>query len=417
MNHVKKKFSCNEIIQECFDYFKKLKKKSIDINKSGFTYFCIWENTIGLEKLKTFLYKKYFSLFYNYFLNIYRISYLSNFEVENKVALKDKENLFISWESSKSIEKNFYHSYRYISYFERERKSSIWFLIDTNQIYKKNNLKNAIFFYRKKVFFNFLYTIKTFFNLLKKNKFNFIKLIHEFNCESIFSEILKKKLFIIIKKNKFKKIIISYEGQPFQKYLISNVKQNFPNIKIYCDIHSFQPSYFHLMNLNYQADYYVTHDKYQKNFLIKFFKYPRKKIIYKKFLNTKKKKDLIGKVFLPYSLNHQKCKIIINSLKSIQLKKKLNLENFALRPHPVSKHDYIYRQQIKKLKKIFKFRGGEKKEIIVIGSSNVIFEALFLNLNVIQITLDGFYDRVLTFFWKKIKEGKIQSNIFHYSLK
>jgi len=278
---VKKKIDQKELFNKCVGLLRYLKKKNIDISSSGYTYFCTWSKTIGYHRAKALISNNKKKLIFEGLKNFLKIGYLSNFELQLNPN-SNVENIFIAWSTNNTLTKDLYKSERYISGFKNERKNGSWFLIHQDIYEKDIKINNTFILKRNKVFFNFFFLTKILFKSLKKNKINISKILHELNTERVFSNIVLKKFLKILENNNTKKIIISYEAQSFQKYLIENVKKNFPSIKIYCDIHSLQPSYIHLIDLTYKADFYITHNSDQKNFMIKKLKIDKKKIIKKK---------------------------------------------------------------------------------------------------------------------------------------
>ena len=407
-----KKIDQKELFYKCLKYLNYLKINKIDISLSGYTYFCTWSKTIGYHRARSLILNNQISFILESIKNFIKIGYLSNFELK----FKPKSNIntiFLAWSTNNTLSENLHKSERYISGFKNERKNGSWFLIHQD-IYNKNfKLNNVFLLKRNKVFFNFFFLIKIFFKNLKKNKLNFLKIIHELNSESIFSEIVLDKFFEILKKKKTKKIIISYEAQPFQKHLINKIKNKFSHIKIYCDIHSLQPSYIHLIDLNYKSNFYITHNIDQKNFLINKLNIEKKKVILKKIKVSKKKNNFLGRIFLPYSFDN--IETIKNSLSLLVEKNYIKLKNFKLNPHPVAFNDSSYKKKCLNIQKSFKFGDTISKTVLIVGNTNVLFEVLELKLDVIHIIIDEMCDKISPFFWKNIKIIKLDENIYKYS--
>lgn len=407
-----KKIDQRKLFYKCLEFLRHLKKKNIDISSSGYTYFCTWSKTIGYHKAKSLIDNNKIKLLFEGLKNFLKIGYFSNFELQINPN-SNTENIFIAWSTNNTLNKDLYKSERYISGFKNERKNGSWFLIHQDKYAKNIKLNNTFILKRNKVFFNFFFLTKILFKNLKKNKINISKICHELNTEKVFSDIVLTKFLKILKKDNTKKIIISYEAQSFQKYLIKYVKKNFPSIKIYCDIHSLQPSYIHLIDLTYKADFYITHNSDQKNFMIKKLKIDKKKIIKKKIAISKKKKDFLGKIFLPYAFDN--IENIIQSFLILEKKKYVKLRNFELNPHPVALNDFIYKKNCLNIKKYFKFGIPSSKTVLIIGNTNVLFEVLDLRLDVIHIVLDEISDKISPFFWSKIRIIKLEKNIYKYS--
>lgn len=406
--------SQKKLFYDSIKYLKYLKKKNIDHQSSGITYFCTWSKTIGYYKLRFFISKKKLALFFHIIKNFLKIGYFSNFELDF-VGNSERKNLFIAWSTNETLNTNLFNSNRYISGFKQERKEGCWFLIHEGEHSKKNKLKNVYLLKRKKIYFNFFFLIKEVIRSVKVNKLSLLKNIHSLNTEFVFSKIVEEKFFKFIKKDKIEKIIISYEAQPFQKNLIKKIKKNFPKIIIYCDIHSLQPSYLHLTDLNYYADFYITHNKDQKDFLVEKLKIKKQKIIQKKIVISNSKNNFYGKIFLPYFLNN--FALINESLQFLENKKIIRLKDFSLQPHPVAFTDNFYRSKCLYLKQKYHLKKNSSKKVIIIGNTNILFEALNLNLDVIHITTDFICDTINSFFWKSVERLNLNSNIYIYKLK
>ena len=58
-------------------------------------------------------------------------------------------------------------------------------------------------------------------NLIRYN-FNLKKFMHYFSAQTIFAEKIYKYLKIVLRNNEIDKVILPYEGQPFQNFILNN---------------------------------------------------------------------------------------------------------------------------------------------------------------------------------------------------
>jgi hypothetical protein len=77
----------------------------------------------------------------------------------------------------------------------------------------------------------------------------------------------------------------------------------------------------------------------------------------------------------------------------------------------------MYKKNCLIIKKYFKFGIPSSKTVLIVGNTNVLFEALDLRLDVIHIVLDEISDKISPFFWSKIRIIKLEENIYKYSYK
>ena len=69
---------------------------------------------------------------------------------------------------------------------------------------------------------------------------------------------------------------MSYEGQPFQNYLIQKIREEFKDVKIYGIVKSFQPYPIHLYKHTNVPDKIIYCHKSIKMHMIKNFKMEKK---------------------------------------------------------------------------------------------------------------------------------------------
>lgn len=419
------------IIKLYKQFILRQKKNKVDVSINYSCYFPNWGESYGDYILKI-LQKKinikdrfYYSLreIYNY----YNHSDLQVFK-NNYVDLKKYSNLVLSWGTDKDfdINGNFYD--RYFNKYNLYNKNTLWIIIyQGKDLEFKNNVENLIIVKKKREFIinflffnlnNFLYfSVKSFF-ANKKTIFDFIK-ITKFDYK------LKDLILKILKNNNFEKIIVPYEGQPFQNYIFNEIQKL--NIKI------LTIGYVH-SSLSAFPSIYLKREGHPKKILIHGL---NNKIILSNFLNWKKndlyitesarfliskKKLFKNKIFLPYSINNPD--FLIKKFEIFLKKSKdKSLPIFAIKNHPLMSYSLYHIKFIKSINKLIlknkkKFSYNNKNNLsICFGVTNSVIEALERKVNVLHIFYNPVFESFNTLIWKDIKIEILDNNIYKYSLK
>ena len=111
------------------------------------------------------------------------------------------------------------------------------------------------------------------------------------SVQSVFAELVTNKVLKILDKHNFKEIIMPFEAQPFQKYIISNVKKNSKKSKIVSYINGIQPFPIHLHDNKNIADINFSISETQIYQLSKIFKWKKNKLKLIKSKKLSKKKN------------------------------------------------------------------------------------------------------------------------------
>ena len=222
-------------------YLNKIKKKNIDISKSAFCYLNTYSPSPGYAKITNWLKKKdsikdYILIIFTHIISVARYS---NFILINKKNQKF-EKILITWgKKTDFINGSFYD--KFTNSKSNRLKKTIIFLIYLDEILPKKIPENVIILYNKKKF-NFIFFFRIFLKFFLINIFSLRKFFHYFSSQTVFAEIVNENLFSILSEKKVSKIILPYEGQPFQNYVLNNLKKKYRGITSIGFIHSMVPA-------------------------------------------------------------------------------------------------------------------------------------------------------------------------------
>ena len=401
---------------------KFIKKKNFF--HSIISYFAIFEKNPGSYFLKSHLNKKYmFNFYISYTKHILGILNNCNlFYKENLNKKKFYDTIIISWAFKKNFNKEGNYFDKYLRKKSSKNQNIIWFLVYMDDKLPKKIDDNIIIVYKKKFLpINLIYYFIYIFKIIKKNLIG-KKFLLKLNSFSAFSHEFIKIFNKKIDLKKIKNIFIVYEGQPFQKDLVDEVRKKNKKSKIIAYDHSAPPPL--PLNLIYDAsspDYLLVTGKEQINFYSKYLMWPRSKlkIINTMRFNNEKKFFYTNKIFIPYELDNQKG--YMSSIKKLIEYEKINLKNSIIQNHPLRLESRIHNDFINDLKKIssscvkpqiFK----KDKSSIFFGQTTAIIIALEFGLTCYHICSDPIFDSYSSALWKNLKVQKIDNFLFKYNL-
>ena len=417
-----------EILYFISNYIK-LNNEKVNVANSAVCYFLNYGNYISSSFLKLKFYGiRYIPIFViNLLKNFYSFNNAYNYECTNKKNIEKKKfkNLLISNVSKKDFLNDGSYKDNYFKIKSNNYKEILFFLNSIDGFIPKKLQKNLIVFRKQNHQVKSIkFFLKNFFSFLIKNKLSFRKMFHHFNFFSEFSNKIFTHLFEIISKNKFKKIIMLYEAQPYQNNLIYELKKRNINSKTIGFYHSgLLPLHSSLIFRKGAPDKLLISGSFQKKYCEKYLGWPKKRVdnvpSFRYLRNSLSlNKD---KIYLPYSIS--RTNIILNSLK-IYFKQAPNrsLPYYLIQNHPATKNSRKHLYLIKKIKKILqeykkKFNRGSKKISIFIGSTSSIILALEQKKQVIHITEDPIFDSFNIKMWNNLDVKKIDEFIFKYKLK
>ena len=102
-------------------------------------------------------------------------------------------------------------------------KKSLFFVIYLEKNLPKLVPKNVILIHKKNYSRSLIFFFKELFKNLIRYKFNPKKFIHYFSAQTIFAEKINEHLKIVLRNNEIDKVILPYEGQPFQNFILNKL--------------------------------------------------------------------------------------------------------------------------------------------------------------------------------------------------
>ena len=331
------------------------------------------------------------------------------------------KNIFVTWAFKNNFKKNGKFIDKFFNVDSKKLKNSLWFVIYMDNKIPKKIPVNVIILNKGKKSFNLIIIL----NLILKNliflfkDFNyFLSLISNFN---FFSQIIIKKIKPFIKKD-IDKLIMPYEGQPFQNLIIKDVRKIALKVKTIGYIHSpplALPANF--MRKSFSPDQLIVNGKDQLYCFNRYLGWKKNQLkILPSFRFIKTKKINQNFIYLPFALKNSD--IIMKSLKYLSEKKIIDIKKFKIKGHPLSSSTKKISDLVRSFNRFKANAKGfnnksNKKLLIFIGSSGAIIEALEKGSKVMQIAEVPEFDLYSNTIWPNIERKKIINNIYEYSLK
>ncbi len=385
------------LIQKVKKYFNRLSNLDIDISKSSFCYIPSFGLNPGNTKLIKWIDNKLLNLenIKIIFFHILAISSYYNYKIYNGNQ-KNYKSLFISWGKKKDFKNNNF-SDKLLNANSESHKKSLFFVIYLDEVKPSIIPKNVILFYKKKRGRSIFFLLKILTQSLFIYQFNLRKFIHYVSSQTIFAEKIYDKIDSVVKKNNIQKIIMPYEGQPFQNFVMSKLDKK---IKTHGIVHSILPALpTNLVKRKGSPQKIYVSSQEQKKVLIKFLGWNKSEIVVIDSLRFKKKidKGISGSIFLP--INIKNVNKIINDFDIFSKSQNLILiSKLKVRNHPAMNNSPIHKNLIKEInnlitKKNLKFKGKFKKNIcIFIGPTSAVIELLDKKFKVFHIPINPILD-------------------------
>ena len=410
-----------KLLKEIKNFFSINKKFKNLISRLDYYYLCPYDNSKGTSRL-IFFFNKFLSIkiyLIATFRDIYKILKIGKFKILNYNQNKKYNTIVFNWGKNSDFDKkgNFYD--KHFNVKSSYCPNILWVVIFLDKNIPRYIGKNIILIYNERKIFNLKNLFKIIFIAVFKNKnFNFLN--QELSFLTILSNFFLSNTNILL-NNKIKKVIMPYEGQPFQNSIFNCVHNYSKNIKTIGYVHSFPsglPSnYFKrsgsprkiIVSGDAQKFCFHSHLGWNKNEI--------KVLPSSRYL--KNKIDMKNKIFLPINFN-SKTKIL-SSIKKIAESQKLNLKNFEIKNHPHTSGSKKHESIIFDLRKIIINYSNSSKikktnVSIFIGPTASVIEALERNSTVFHICeipeLESYNKKI----WKYISSSSIDRNIFKYKL-
>ena len=160
---------------------------------------------------------------------------IQNYDCTKILKQKGFKYLLISHVSKTDFLKNGSYYDKYFSLQSNNHKNTLFFLNSIDGFSPKNLQKNIIIFKQREKKLSLQKLLIDLLKFIIENKFSIKKIFHYFNFNSQFSKIIFPHILKLIKINKFKKIFLFYEAQPYQNYFIKKIKDKYkiPTIGFY----------------------------------------------------------------------------------------------------------------------------------------------------------------------------------------
>jgi len=219
----------------------------------------------------------------------------------------------------------------------------------------------------------------------------------------------------------FKKIIMPYEGQPYQNFVIKNLTKKIINFKSIGVIHSILPALpLNLVKREGSPNHIYVSGDGQKEVLIKYCGWNNKEIFLTKSLRFNKKLDrkISGSIFFPINLN--KVNKISNYFEKFLIgSKEKSLPIMKTRNHPQMKESKNHQLLEVCLNKLFKkhknkFNPNIKQNVcLFIGTTSAVIEFLEKNVLIIHLPIHDEFDIYTRKIWRHIKTLN-KNGVFYY---
>lgn len=405
-------------------FIKLLKFQKIDTSKSSICYINTYSETPGYAIILLWLKSKnyIFKMIKIFLVNIFAITKYSEFILINY--RKQKFNkIIMTWGYKKDFNNMVFFD-KFSNIKSSDLKKTIIFVIYLDVLLPQKIPDNVVILYNnnKK---SLLFLIKKFFKILKENDFSLNKFFNYFSSQTIFAEIVNSNLSVLIKKNKVNKIVMPYEGQPFQNFVIKNLKNKFINIKTIGFVHSMIPALpLNFIRRDGSPDKIFLSGYCQKKIFLKYLGWNKNQIKIRDSIRIRKKiyKNQFNSIFFAIHLNDidlisQKFKKYLISL-SVK-----SLPTIKIKIHPSkikSKIQLLLKKKIQKSiidNKIKFSKLNQDQKSFHIGPTSAFIQYLENSKHAIHFTADPILDVYSNKFWNKIKTFKIDTHIYSYNLK
>ena len=408
--------------------FKFHLKKNIDLSKNSFFYYALWGNCIGFEKLKLFLKgkTKFLSFFKVYFKDIFSICFGHDFEIFNFSASNKRKIILISSASKSNFYKDGSYTDRYFQINSKDFKNIIFYLDYLDKDLPERLDENIVLFRLKKtsvligIFSFIMYFFKNFIKVI-----SFKGSVSEFTSQTIRAENLFQKISSLENITHFEKLILPYEGQPFQQFFVKEAKKINKDLLAIGYDHSAPHSLpFHLFYRDGAPDLLYMNGQSQIDHLISYQNWPKNKIKLipsLRYQNTDQS-DFSNTIFLPYQIFN--IEIVLNEIELFLKKSNLNsLNTINIKTHPVAVNENSQKYLKNGIQELFikyssKFDKSNKSQNIsfFIGPTTGVIVALEKDLRVVHICFDPIFDSYSSEMWPNLKTIKIGNNSLEYTL-
>lgn len=414
-------FAQKDLVRKIKFFFKSKKITKLEYSRLGLFYLCPFATTKGNAKIYFFLNKiKYFKIYLKTtIIDFYNLLKIQDFKtvIHDEKKIKNYKSIVVNWGSLKDFNKAGEFHDKYFNINSSICNDVFWYIIYLDDKLPRKINKNIALVFSKKSKFSFLHFKKIIKNILyKKSKFKFIN--QEISYFSILALYVYRDFDRFIFKG-LKKIIMPYEGQPFQNTIFFKISQMRKKINTFGYIHSFPiglPT--NLFKRAGNPNKLLINSISQKYALKKFFGWSNLdlKILpsarFKKYTNN----EMNNKIFLPIEFSSSKK--ILKSFLELMKYKKSDFSLLEIKNHPRCFKSKKHLNLIADIKNMIKDYSKNKKIksnfSVFIGPTGSVIEALERNLNVFHICENPVIETYTKEIWKYINCYRINDNLFKY---
>ena len=406
-----------KILKKAKNFLEFKRFTNLELSLNGYFYLCPFAPNKGNAKLLSFFcklssLKVYIYATFSDYLKIFRFSGFKTYEPRK---LKNFKFIVVNWGTYKSFNKNGEYFDKHLNVTSHECKNVLWYIIYLDRRIPKKISNNIILVNEIKKF-----SFYNFGNILKNLIIGKIKLKY-FNQEISHFSLLSNYVYQNFGKYilNAKKVLIPYEGQPFQNAIFKKISEKKPKIKTVGFVHSFPiglPSNF--IKRPGHPKKLILNSMSQKYSFSKYLGWSKKELILLPSARFKRKikEDMGNKIYLP--IKFYDLKNIINSLINLINHLKVDLSNLEIRNHPSclkSKKHIKLMKLIDQTIRENKYRKKIEKNVsIFIGATGSVIEALERDYDIFHITEKPVLECYTKKIWKYIKTNNLGKNLFNY---
>ncbi len=415
-----------KLIEKGKEYLKANSESNINVYNSGRCFLCSWTLSPGYIILKSWhgKFKNIFKSVKIVIKDVISISTLHNYILINKSKFIDKyDKIIVSWGVKDGFNSDGSYTDRYFKINSKETEGTLWFLICTEDIFPEKVNSNVLVFTKSKTKskYNFFYLLKNLTLEILRARFSLRKIFHNITQATIFSNLVFIELKNFI-SNKTKKIIMPYEGQPFQNKIFKETKKINKKIKTIGYVHAFPvglpTNYIFrdgspdklIINGNDQLHCFKKHLNWREDCLN----------ILPSTRYSKNAANMSGRIYLPFSLYSSET--IFNSLKKFFEKNKDKYSlNLVVKNHALQKNSKEHLKLKNKINNILlQYKDSQKNNnsnlSIFIGSTSGPIEALERGSEVVHVCDDPVFQSYSSALWPSLKVERLNENAFKYTL-
>ena len=376
----------------------------------------------SLAKIKSSFFYNIKIILYDFFYSIYFYS----FKVHKNNDLIKYNKIILTWAFKNNFAYDGSINDKYLNINSKKTKNILWVVVYAEKKLPKKIDNNIVIFQTissKKI--NFFNTLKIFNFLIINIKYLLLDVkyfLFKISNYNNFSNCFLNNFKNYVNKD-LKELLILYEGQPFQNNLINYIKKKKLNITTSGHVHSpplaLPTNFVHKFNSPDKIFLNGTDQVHCFNKILGWKKNKIKLIPSSRFLKNSVKMN--SKIYLPFNIKYEK--IVLSSLRYLINEYKIDIKNFHIKAHPITKSSKEIKKIVRKIKlimkesKLLEIKKKKHNISIFIGTSGAIIEALERGTKVIHITEDPVLDLYSDMIWRSIKTKNINKNIFLYSLK